>query len=154
MANEAALRLEVSLPYNMTCNDGDSFAKGAILQLIDASKVSGTDTSRNVPFGGIVASEKISGSGITQVAVHRAKGTRFDVLNKSGISGSFFIAKGQLVKISGNNSVAAVSGGGASQAEAIGTGELTPMQQLMLGLPFARALEDATDAETFQIELI
>ena len=154
MVNEALLRLEVSLPRSAACDDGASFAKGALLQLIDANKVSGTDTARNVPFGGFVNTEKISGSGTTQVSVHRARGTIIDVVNKSGISGSFFIAKGQLVKISGNNTVSAISGGGTSQAEAIGTGELTPAQSIYLGLAFARALEDATDAETFMVELL
>lgn len=154
MANEAALRLEVSLPINRACDDGASFAKGALLQLLDLNKVSGSDVVRFAPFGGVAASEKISGSGITQVAVHTARGTQLDVLNKSGVSGSAFIAKGQLVKLSGANAVSAISGGGVSQAEAIGTSELTPSQAMFLGLPFARALEDATDAETFLVELL
>ena len=151
MVNEALLRLEVSLPSSMACDDGASFVRGALLQLIDANKVSGTATARNVPFGGFVNTEKISGSGTTQVAVHRAQGTIIDVVNASSLSGSSFVAKGQLIKISGNNTVSAISGTSADDAT---FGELSISQSLLLGLAFAKAKEDATGTEVFQVELL
>lgn len=145
MANEATLRTRFSLPVNAQCNNADAFEKGQVLWLTDANKVSGSNAI-NVAFGGICASEKITNDGKTQVAVYRGKGNIFDAKITSSVSGSKFVARGQLLKISGLNTFAAISGGNLA--------EPLVENQIASGFAGARALEDASDGEVILVELI
>jgi len=57
MANEAVLVFEVSKPVPMTCADGATIEKGALLTLIDPFTVA-TSSADNQVFVGIAAEEK------------------------------------------------------------------------------------------------
>lgn len=87
MANEAAKRYDEAYfgspiqDYNIA--DAVAVEKGAILELLDARKVSGATTLNGV-CAGIAAREKIAGNGVTQISVYK-KGY-FDVTASGAIT--------------------------------------------------------------------
>ena len=69
MANEALLRDRFSDPVDFTCYDTPGMEKGTILKLSGSRHVGATSADNDVAIG-ILAREKISGDGRTQVPVY------------------------------------------------------------------------------------
>jgi hypothetical protein len=70
MANEAVLVFETERPIPMTCADGATIEKGALLTMTDPFTVI-TSAADNTVFAGIAAAEKISGDGQVKIPVYR-----------------------------------------------------------------------------------
>jgi len=132
MANEAVLFIEQSVPINFIVSDSTGIERGATLTLSDPMTVvqssahAGTDI-----IGGIAAGEKIANDGKTKIEVYR-KG-----IFKVTASGS--VTAGDLVGFSDTNLVFSLT---APQS-------ITTSGARIAGI----ALETATDAETFLMEL-
>ena len=69
MANEAILRDRFSDPVDFTCYDTPAMTRGSILTLSGARLV-GLSATSGVAVAGILARDKISGDGRTQVPVY------------------------------------------------------------------------------------
>jgi len=125
MANEAILVFETEKPIPMTCADGTGIEKGALLKISDPFTVAaGAGASDAV--GGIAAEEKIASDGKTKIGVYR--GGIFKVV----ASGAVTVGKAVYIKGSAN----LVYTGSVNDESALGI-----------------ALETATEAETFLMEL-
>lgn len=72
MANEAVLLVETQPPISMTCADGATIEKGAILTLSGANTVISHDGTGNASFAGIAAAEKIQNDGTLHIPVYRS----------------------------------------------------------------------------------
>lgn len=129
MASGAIIKDKLMLPINMTVADANAIEKGQLLHLIDPRTVSGANRV-NLPCAGILAREKISGDGRTQVAVYR-KGI-FDL----PASGAIIAGEGVRMAEAGYVMKAGVITVPASGAIVLG-----------------HALETATDKEYIQISL-
>ena len=70
MANEAVLVFEVSKPVPMTCADGATIEKGALLTLIDPFTVAPSSADNQV-FAGVAAEEKIANDGKVKIGVYQ-----------------------------------------------------------------------------------
>lgn len=69
MANEAVLVFELEKPIPMTCADGATIEKGALLTMTDPFTVI-TSAADNTVFAGIAAEEKVSGDGKVKIPVY------------------------------------------------------------------------------------
>lgn len=69
MANEAVLRDRFSDPVDFTCYDTPGMEKGTILKLSGARHVGACSADNDIAIG-VLAREKISGDGRTQVPVY------------------------------------------------------------------------------------
>lgn len=70
MANEATLEYETEIPVPFTVADGTGIEKGTLLQLTDPMTAS-AQSAASQNLAGIAATEKISGDGVTKLAVYR-----------------------------------------------------------------------------------
>lgn len=123
MANSVAVLLvELEPPVMMTCADA-AIPKGTILKLSDPMTVAASSADNDI-FGGIAAEEKISGDGKTKIAVYLRGIFRLES------NGTTSVGKDQVIKAL--NEVADYT---SNDNE--------------LGYVVGRALETATDGETF-----
>ena len=125
MANEAVLIFETQLPIPMTCADGATIEKGALLKITDPFTVALSDGASNA-VGGIAAEEKIASNGKVKIGVYRGG------IFKVTASGPITVGKAVYLKGSAN----LVYTGAVNDESALGI-----------------ALETATEAETFLMEL-
>jgi hypothetical protein len=131
MANEAVLILQTGIPVPMTCADGTSITKGAILKLSDPNTVALSDGASDL-IGGIAGADKIANDGVIKIPVFRAQGSRFKVM----ISGSAAVGDPLTTDAAPNNLKLYVQGAAFSGSRIIGT-----------------ILETATTGETALMEL-
>lgn len=129
MADEATLIVETELPINFTCADGTGIAKGAILTLSDPMTVATTTGDTDI-VAGIAAEEKIASDGKTTIAVY----TRGIFKGTAGAAGA---AVGMSLITDTNTGT----------ANELVTADVNSEQIV------GRALETATDRETFLFEL-
>ncbi len=129
MAREATLVIETMLPISVTVADGTAIPKGSILELNDnfTATISNGDTD---PVIGIAAEEKIASDGKTQLAVY----TRGIFRGYAGAAGATF----------GLNLITDVATGDTNELVVADAGS-----EQWVG----RALETATDGQTFLFEL-
>jgi len=128
MANSmAVLMVETDLPIMMTCADA-AIAKGQCLKIGDPFTVAATSAGNDL-FGGIAKEEKIAADGKLMIAVYR-RGI-FKV--EAGTTG---VTAGLPIKIEANNEFRDAEAGDAE-----------------LGRIWGKALESATNGDTFLMEL-
>lgn len=82
MANEAILHEQVTIPSSITVADGAGIEKGTVLKYSDPNTVAASTTDLDI-VAGILYTEKISGTGITQAAVVQGPGDLF-IMKASG----------------------------------------------------------------------
>ena len=129
MANSmAVLMVETEQAIMMQCAEGTTIAKGQCLKLTDAFTVIATSAADD-EFGGIAAEEKIGGDGKLSMAVYR----RGIFKAEAGTNG---VSVGLPVKIEANNEF-----------------RDTEANNSDLGYNWGKALETATNGETFLLEL-
>lgn len=129
MANAmAVLMIETDLPIMMTCADGTGIAKGQCLKLTDPFTVIATSAADD-EFGGIAAAEKIANDGQVKIPVYR-RGIFKVECGTTGVTVAY------PVKIEANNEF---TNTGADESDT--------------GYVWGRALETATNGETFLMEL-
>jgi hypothetical protein len=129
MALETTLVYETSIPVAYTCADGTGIEKGAVLMLSDPNTVA-TATGDTNPVAGIAAEEKIASNGKVKIAVYR-----------SGI-------------FKGYAGAAGVTAGMAIITDvATGTANELVVADVNSEHIVGRALETATDTESFLFEL-
>lgn len=129
MANAVAvLMVQTDLPIMMQCAEATSIPKGTCLKLTDPFTVIASSAGDD-EFGGIAAEEKIGGDGKTMIAVYR-RGI-FKV--EAGTSG---VTVAYPVKLEAANEF---TNTGADESDT--------------GYVWGRALETATNGETFLMEL-
>lgn len=128
MTNEATVNVETELPINFTVADGTGIEMGAILKMTDNMTAVLSDGDNDI-IAGIAQSEKIASDGITSLAVYR-RGI-FRVIASGSIS-------------TGNSLITASSSGGDNYVAPAAVNN-----ENIIGI----ALEDATDGNTFLMEL-
>lgn len=129
MALECTLVYETELPIAFTCADGTGIEKGSIVKLADPNTVSITAGDTD-PVAGIVAVEKVASNGKTKVSVYRR-----------GIFKGYAGAAG----VTAGNAIITDTGTGAAN-------ELVNADVNSENI-VGRALETATDGQTFLFEL-
>lgn len=129
MANECVLMVETELPVAFTCADGAGIEKGAILMLSDPATVATTTGDTDV-VAGIAAEEKIASDGKTTIPVYRRGIFK-------GIAGAAGCTVGD----------ALITDTATGAANDIVSADVN--SENILG----RALETATDTQTFLFEL-
>lgn len=129
MALETTLVYETSLPISFTCADGTGIEKGAILKLADPNTVSITAGDTD-PVAGIAAEEKIASDGKTKIAVY-TRGIFKGYAGAAGVTAGMAIITDTATGAANELVVADVN------------------SEHIVG----RALETATDGETFLFEL-
>lgn len=125
MVNEATLILETGPALPFTISDTVGIEKGTLLMMKDPMEVSGNDTMGQV-VGGIAKGEKIQGDGRTKMAVFR------EGVFKVTASGN--VTAGDALSL-------------ATAANKVATANID--NNNIIGISF----EDATDAQTFLMEL-
>lgn len=128
MANEAKLIIETDLPIPLTVAEGTGIPKGTILQLADLATVLATSGTNQI-VGGIAGTEKIASDGMVRLDVYR--GGIFRVLASGSITTGDSLGTTLDNHIVSNRITVTLSG-----SKSIGI-----------------ALEDATDDQTFLMEL-
>ena len=129
MANAVAvLVFETELPIPMTCADGAGIEKGQCLKLTDPFTVAATAAANDV-LGGIAAEEKISGDGKVKIGVYRRGIFKLEC----GTSG---VTVGLPIIVEANNEFKDTGANGSDT-----------------GYVWGKALETATDGETFLAEV-
>lgn len=129
MALETTLVYETSLPIPFTCADVTGIEKGAILKIADPNTVSITAGDTD-PVAGIAAEEKIASDGKTKIAVY----TRGIFKGYAGAAG---VTAGMAI----------ITDTGTGAANELVVADVN--SEHIVG----RALETATDGETFLFEL-
>lgn len=129
MALETTLIYETAVPIPFTCADGTGIEKGSILKLADPMTVSLT-TGDTDAVAGIAAEEKIANDGKTQIAVY----TRGIFKGYAGAAG---VTAGMAI----------ITDTGTGAANELVVADVNSEQIV------GRALETATDGETFLFEL-
>jgi len=129
MALEAVLIHETELPVPMTVADGTTIEKGAVLLLTDPNTAA-TTTGDTDACAGIAAEEKIANDGRTKLAVY-----------KRGIFKGFAGAAGTTAGL------AIITDTGTGAANELVSADVN--SENIVG----RALETATDTESFLFEL-
>ena len=110
MANEAILRTRFSNPVDFTCNE-TAMEKGTVLKLSGAITVGPCSADGDI-FVGVLAREKISGDGRTQVAVYVDGIFDFQVTDA--------VTAGSQVSISGANVLKVFTAGDSEDGVAFG----------------------------------
>jgi len=129
MALECTIVYETSLPVAFTCADGAGIEKGSILKLADPNTVSITAGDTD-PVAGIAAEEKIANDGNTKIAVWTS-GTF------KGYAGAAGVTAGMAI----------ITDTGTGAANELVVADIN--SEHIVG----RALETATDTESFLFEL-
>lgn len=129
MALETTLVYETELPIAFTCADGTGIEKGAILKLTDPNTVATTSGDTD-PVAGIAAEEKIASDGKTKIAVYR--GGIF-----KGYAGAAGVTAGMAI----------ITDTATGAANELVVADIN--SEHIVG----RALETATDTESFLFEL-
>jgi hypothetical protein len=129
MADEAVLVTQTELPVNMTCADGATIEKGAILLLSDLNTAA-TTTGDTDPCAGIAAEEKSANDGKVSIAVYKRGIFR-------GVAGAAGCTAGH----------ALITDTATGTANELVSADVN--SENIVG----RALETATDRETFLFEL-
>lgn len=124
MALEAQLVVELELPVAMTCADGATIEKGALLEINDPATVTTTNGDSD-KIVGIAAHEKISGDGKTTIGVYLRGVFR-------GHCGTDGVTVGRAIRMDSGAGVNEFSVASANEEGIVGT-----------------AWETATDLETF-----
>lgn len=129
MALECTLMVETHVPVSKTCAEATGIEKGSITILSDPDTVALT-TGDTDPCGGITASEKIGGNGLISVSVY-----------ERGIFKGYAGAAGVTV---GHSIITDTATGAANELV-----NADVNSENIVG----RALETATDGQTFLFEL-
>lgn len=129
MAFECQIVYETSLPIAFTCADGTGIEKGAILKLADPNTVS-TTAGDTDPVAGIAAEEKVANDGKTKIPVWTS-GTFKGYAGAAGVTAGMAIITDTATGAANELVVADIN------------------SEHIVG----RALETATDTESFLFEL-
>ena len=129
MAFECQLIYETELPVQATCADGTAITKGAILTLSDPNTVA-TTTGDTDPVFGIAAEDKVANDGKTRIAAYR-RGIFKGYAGAAGVTAGMAIITDTATGAANELVVADVN------------------SEHIVG----RALETATDTESFMFEL-
>jgi hypothetical protein len=129
MALECELIYETELPVQFTCADGTAITKGAVLTLSDPNTVA-TTTGDTDPVAGIAAEDKVASDGKTRIAVYR-RGIFKGFAGAAGVTAGMAIITDTATGAANELVVADVN------------------SEHIVG----RALETATDTESFMFEL-
>ena len=127
MASEATLIVETELPIMFTVADGAGIEKGAILKMTDPMTAVLANGDGDI-IAGIAAEEKISGDGVTKLAVYRG--------------GIFKVLAGTAITVG-----VTLDTNAATATNEVATAPVTTGHRLGI------ALETADDATTFLMEL-
>ena len=130
MALETTLMIETEVPVPFTCADGTGIPKGSILKLADPNTVSITAGDTDV-VAGIAAEEKVASDGKTTIAVYR----RGIFKGYAGAAGC--TAGHALITDTGTGAANELVSADVNSENIVG-----------------RALETATDGQTFLFELM